>query len=73
MEKDLLKVWQSTAGSFPTMEDSQTNKISIGFQHCIEHSFRIAYKGERIEDGPMYVFWRDEMGGNEWGLASLGG
>ena len=56
------------------MEDSQTNKISIGFQQCIELSYRIAFKGARIEDGTMYVFcWGDEMGGDEWGLASLGG
>jgi hypothetical protein len=55
------------------MEDSQTNIISIGFQHCIELSYKIAYTGERIEDGTMYVFWCDKMGGDEWGLASLGG
>ena len=45
------------------MENSQTNQISIGFQHCIELSYRIAYKGERIEDGAMYVCcWHDGMG-----------
>jgi hypothetical protein len=56
------------------MEDRQINKISIGFQHCIELSYRVTYKGERIEDGVVYVFClRDEMGGNEHGLASLGG